>query len=127
MTAIYSLAHTCKIVIQEPGVTEPGTATGHLFGGSNMAIGKYVTNIGVITTVLGGFGVAKQTKDMPQDWRRYLVWVVWGASVALAIGAVSNADQDSDHIAKNKAEQDEYKRAQEALKKAEKDGRKQLY
>lgn len=92
-----------------------------------MAIGKYVTNIGVITTVLGGFGVAKQTKDMPQDWRRYLVWVVWGASVALAIGAVSNADQDSDHIAKNKAEQDEYKRAQKALKKAEKNAKKQLY
>lgn len=50
-----------------------------------MAIGKYVTNVGVITTVLGGFGVAKQTRDMPKDWRRFLIWGVWGASVTLRL------------------------------------------
>lgn len=91
-----------------------------------MAIGKYITNVGVITTVLGGFGVAKQTKNMPNDWRRFLVWGVWGASVALAIASVAKSDQDTDYVRHNKdADQDE-KAAQKALKKAQKRVQKQM-
>ncbi|MGO3733843.1 MAG: hypothetical protein ACTJFR_01720 [Canibacter sp.] len=91
-----------------------------------MAIGKYVTNVGVITTVLGGFGVAKQTRDMPKDWRRFLIWGVWGASVALAIASVSKAETDAEQIEHNKMDEADFKRAQKALKKAQNQARKQL-
>jgi hypothetical protein len=86
----------------------------------HMAIGKYVTNVGVITSVLGGVGVAKQTSQMPRDWRRFLVWGVWGASVALAIASVAKADEDNQFLEDSKEAKKDHKQAQKALKKAKK-------
>lgn len=54
-----------------------------------MKLGKYVTNIGVISSVIGAYGVYKQTKNMHPDWRRYIIWLVWLLGLVLAIGTVA--------------------------------------
>lgn len=59
-----------------------------------MRIGKYVTNIGILSAIAGAIGVSRQTKAMPSDWRRYIVWVVWGLGVVLAIASVAK-DEDA--------------------------------
>ena len=59
-----------------------------------MSIGKYVTNPGVLGAAIGALGTAKQTQQMPKDWRRYLVWVVWAAGLALAIAGVAKQEDD---------------------------------
>lgn len=61
-----------------------------------MSIGKYVTNPGVIGSAIGALGTAKKTKGMRQDWRRYIVWGVWLAGLALSIAAVAMQEQDDE-------------------------------
>lgn len=87
-----------------------------------MQIGKYITNIGIISTLFGAVGVAKQTKRMPNDWRRYLIWAAWGITLVLAIASVQKAGEDKrfieDKKKRQKAEKKEQKRVDKALKKA---------
>lgn len=59
-----------------------------------MKIGKYVTNIGVITAIAGAFGVYRQTQRMPSDFRRIIVWVVWALGVILAIAGVAKESSE---------------------------------
>lgn len=59
-----------------------------------MSIGKYLTSLSVIGAVAGITGVMRQTKSMPADWRRLVVWGVWIAGLALAIAGVAKQDQD---------------------------------
>ncbi|MDA3147871.1 hypothetical protein JSO19_10840 [Leucobacter sp. UCMA 4100] len=61
-----------------------------------MKIGKYVTNLGVLSALTGVYGVSKQTKSMPADWRRYVVWTVWILGVVLAIGSVAKDTPETD-------------------------------
>lgn len=67
-----------------------------------MSIGKYVTNIGVIGALAGAYSTARQTKEMPSDWRRYVVWGVWVATVVLAVAAVSLKEADADEPAQTR-------------------------
>lgn len=59
-----------------------------------MSIGKYLTNIGVIAALFGALGTLRQTQSMPKDWRRFLVWGVWAAGLALALVGVAKQPQD---------------------------------
>lgn len=59
-----------------------------------MKIGKYVTNLGVIGSLLGMIGVVRKTKNMAPDWRRYLVWGVWFLGLALSIADVAKEEED---------------------------------
>ena len=61
----------------------------------NMKIGKYITNFGVITSILGVLAVFRQTKEMPGDVRRYLMWAVWLCGVALAVIGVKKDHEES--------------------------------
>jgi hypothetical protein len=61
-----------------------------------MAIGKYVTNPGVLGAAFGALSTAKRTQSMPKDWRRYVVWGVWVAGLALAIAGVAMHDQNDE-------------------------------
>ncbi|RRD61758.1 hypothetical protein [Leucobacter sp. OH1287] len=67
-----------------------------------MRIGKYITNFGILSSLAGAIGVSKQTKNMPKDWRRYVVWGVWLAGVVLTIASVKLADEDKEFIAQKK-------------------------
>jgi hypothetical protein len=59
-----------------------------------VAIGKYVTNPGVIGAAIGALSTARRTQSMHRDWRRYVVWGVWAAGLTLAIASVAMNDSD---------------------------------
>lgn len=61
-----------------------------------IAIGKYVTNLGVIGAAVGALSTARRTASMPRDWRRLIVWGVWIAGLVLAIAGVAMQDEDNE-------------------------------
>lgn len=61
-----------------------------------IAIGKYVTNLGVLGAVASAVSTARRTGSMPNDWRRLLVWGVWVLSLALAIAGVAMQEDDQE-------------------------------
>lgn len=67
-----------------------------------MSIGKYLTNFGVIGALMGALGTVRQTKQMPNDWRRYIVWVVWAAGLVLAVASVAKQPEDEAYEARLK-------------------------
>lgn len=81
-----------------------------------MGIGKYLTNAGVIGSVFGVLGTARQTKDMPRDWRRYIVWGIWGAGLLLTVISVAKQPEDEEF-------EEAQKRAEKELKAASKSAR----
>lgn len=68
-----------------------------------VSIGKYVTNPGVIGAAAGALGTARKTQSMRSDWRRYLVWGVWLAGLALAIASVAMQETDEEEAAPERA------------------------
>ena len=62
----------------------------------HVSIGKYVTNFGVIGAAASAISTAKRTSSMRQDWRRYIVWGVWAATLILAISSVAMQDRDAE-------------------------------
>jgi hypothetical protein len=51
---------------------------------------KYLFSGAVIAAILGGIGVIRTTFTGPRDWRLLLMWISWAASLAIAIGTVSD-------------------------------------
>jgi hypothetical protein len=51
---------------------------------------KYLFSGAVIAAILGGIGVIRTTLTGPRDWRLLLMWISWAASLAIAIGTVSD-------------------------------------
>jgi len=51
---------------------------------------KYLFSGAVIAAILGGIGVIRTTFAGPRDWRLLLMWISWAASLAIAIGTVSD-------------------------------------
>lgn len=68
-----------------------------------MSIGKYVTNPGVIGAAAGALGTARKTQSMRNDWRRFLVWGVWLAGLALAIASVAMQETEADEAEARRA------------------------
>lgn len=65
-------------------------------------IGKYLTNFGVIGAILAIFGVIRQTREMPRDWRVVIIWLVWLLSVVLAILGVAKRESDEQFQERNR-------------------------
>jgi hypothetical protein len=55
---------------------------------------KFILNTSVLSAVFGVFGLAKTTKNGPRDWRLILMWLSWGATVAIAIGTVIEQNKE---------------------------------
>lgn len=68
-----------------------------------MSIGKYITSPAVLGAALGAATTAKKTNAMPRDWRRYLVWGIWAAGLALAVATVAMQDRDTERTAQLRA------------------------
>ena len=49
-----------------------------------------------MTALFGAVGLAKTTKRGPRDWRLILLWLSWGATVAIAIGTVIEKSRDDE-------------------------------
>lgn len=50
---------------------------------------KFILSTHVLGAVFGGWSTVQQTRKGPRDWRLVLMWVIWLASVAVAVGTVS--------------------------------------
>jgi hypothetical protein len=55
---------------------------------------KFILNTSVLSAVFGVFGLAKTTKNGPRDWRLILMWLSWGATVAIAVGTVIEQNKE---------------------------------
>ena len=83
-----------------------------------MSIGKYLTNIGVIAALFGALGTLRQTQSMPKDWRRFLIWGIWGAGLILALVSVAKQPQDEEYESEAKAAEQQAKRIEKAARRA---------
>ena len=59
---------------------------------------KFIFNGAIISSIFGGLGVVQTTRKGPRDWRLILMWVSWGASLAIAIGTVIEQANDADAL-----------------------------
>ncbi|GAA3596969.1 hypothetical protein GCM10022198_21310 [Klugiella xanthotipulae] len=59
-----------------------------------MSISKYILNGGIIGSAVSLVSTIKKTENSPRDWRTILTWVIWGCTLAIAIGSVALRDSD---------------------------------
>ena len=59
---------------------------------------KFIFNGAIVSAIFGGLGVLQTTRKGPRDWRLILMWVSWGASLAIAIGTVIEQANDANEI-----------------------------
>ncbi len=57
---------------------------------------KFVFSPAIWSSLFSGIGVVRQTTSGPRDWRLILNWVVFGATVALAVGAVIEKNREAE-------------------------------
>lgn len=57
-------------------------------------LGKYLTNFGALGALLGIFGVIRQSRELPKDWRLGILWALWLLGLVLAIADVAKRDDD---------------------------------
>ena len=57
---------------------------------------KFLLNTSVLSAAFGALGLAKTTKNGPRDWRLILLWLSWGATLAIAIGTVIENSRDAE-------------------------------
>jgi hypothetical protein len=60
---------------------------------------RFLFSSSVISAVLSGVGLARQTLKGPRDWRTGLLWLSWVISIVLAVSSV---------LDRNKGEFDEF-------------------
>lgn len=42
----------------------------------------------MLSAVFGGWSTIQATRKGPRDWRLLLLWVIWGLTMAVAVGTV---------------------------------------
>jgi len=57
---------------------------------------RFLLNSSVLSAAFGALGLAKTTKRGPRDWRLILLWLSWGATLAIAIGTVIEKSRDAE-------------------------------
>ena len=66
---------------------------------------KYVFGTGIIGAVTTGLAMLCELRDYrPFTWRTALIWVSWGITLALAIGAIVDVRRDelAERVAKGR-------------------------
>ena len=59
---------------------------------------RFLFNTTLLSAVFGGWGVVQSTRRGPRDWRLILMWVSWGATVAIAVGTIIKQSQDANEL-----------------------------
>lgn len=57
---------------------------------------KFLFSPGIWGSLFGGIGVIRATTNGPRDWRLVLQWIVFGATVALAVGTVIEQSKNAE-------------------------------
>ncbi|MFZ9088250.1 MAG: hypothetical protein ACO39R_03285 [Pontimonas sp.] len=55
---------------------------------------RFLFSSSVISAVLSGVGLARQTLKGPRDWRTGLLWLSWLISIVLAVSSVLDRGRD---------------------------------
>ena len=67
---------------------------------------KFLFNTSVLGAIFGGFAALRETIRGPRDWRVILMWIGWGISVALAVGAVIRSNEEAEQARLEEADYD---------------------
>ena len=59
---------------------------------------KFLFNTTLLSAVVGGWGLLQSTRKGPHDWRLILMWISWGATVAIAIGTIVDQANGDDEL-----------------------------
>jgi len=57
---------------------------------------KFLFSTSVLGALFGAVGVIRATRSGPRDWRLILQWIVWGATLAIAVGTVIEQSKDAE-------------------------------
>ncbi|MEJ3405067.1 hypothetical protein WDJ51_10010 [Rathayibacter sp. YIM 133350] len=55
---------------------------------------KYLFNGAIISSIIGGWNAIQTTRKGPRDWRLAIGWIIWGLSLAVAIGTVRKDSEE---------------------------------
>ena len=59
---------------------------------------KFIFNTTLLSAIVGGWGTVQATRKGPRDWRLILMWISWGATVAIAVGTIVKQSQDDKEL-----------------------------
>ena len=59
---------------------------------------KFIFSGTMLSAIFGGWGAVQSTRKGPHDWRLILMWISWGATVALAVGAIIEQTRDNNEL-----------------------------
>lgn len=59
---------------------------------------KFIFSGTFISALGSGWSVLQTTRKGPRDWRLILMWISWGASVAIAVGTVLEQSRTADEL-----------------------------
>lgn len=59
------------------------------WGGKGARLRKYILNMSILSSLVGGWSLYKTSTTGPRDWRLILQWVSWLTTVAIAVGTVN--------------------------------------
>jgi hypothetical protein len=54
---------------------------------------RFMFNTTLLSALFGGWGTVQATRRGPRDWRLILMWISWGATVAIAVGTIVKETQ----------------------------------
>lgn len=57
---------------------------------------KFLFSPSIWSSLFGAIGVIRTTTNGPRDWRLVLQWIVFGATVALAVGTVIEQSNEAE-------------------------------
>jgi hypothetical protein len=57
---------------------------------------KFLFSPSIWSSLFGAIGVIRTTTAGPRDWRLVLQWIVFGATVALAVGTVIERSNEAE-------------------------------
>ena len=78
---------SCSVFITGTLIAGRTTSKGH-------PLRKFLFSRTFLSAVIGGWSTIQVTRKGPRDWRLILLWVSWGASVAIAVSEVlENAER----------------------------------
>ncbi len=59
---------------------------------------RFMFNTTLLSAVFGGWGTVQATRKGPRDWRLLMMWISWGATVAIAVGTIIKQSQTHDEL-----------------------------
>lgn len=57
---------------------------------------KFLFSASIWSSLFGAIGIIRTTTRGPRDWRLVLQWIVFGATVALAVGTVIERSNEAE-------------------------------